>query len=182
VAEDSNTDEDVAPTRREARAEAAMFRRLAESLARGKPAELPNPPFEGELREAVLEARRLVKNARPRQIRRVASLLRSSGSIEMFTEALEGTTRQQYRAKAREAQNEAWRARLLAGGDEALGELVAEFPSADRRRLRQLMRQARRAPEEARSKRAATALLRAIRELAEPSDADADEETADTSQ
>jgi ribosome-associated protein len=37
---------------------------------------------------------------------------------------------------------EHWRERLLAGGDDALGELLAEHPGADRQQLRQLVRNA----------------------------------------
>jgi ribosome-associated protein len=37
---------------------------------------------------------------------------------------------------------ERWRERLIDGGDEVLGELVASFPAVDRQRLRQLVRQA----------------------------------------
>ena len=37
---------------------------------------------------------------------------------------------------------ERWRERLIDGGDEVLGELVESYPTADRHRLRQLIRQA----------------------------------------
>lgn len=58
---------------------------------------------------------------------------------------------------------ERWRTRLLAEGDAALNELVAEVPGVDRQHLRQLLRQARAEPPTDRSKRAARELLRAIR-------------------
>jgi ribosome-associated protein len=38
---------------------------------------------------------------------------------------------------------ENWRDRLLAEGDEALGDLVNELPQVDRQHLRQLIRQAK---------------------------------------
>jgi ribosomal 50S subunit-associated protein YjgA (DUF615 family) len=67
--------------------------------------------------------------------------------------------------KSDESVNVAWRNRLLEGGDPALAELMAEYPAADRGRLRQLARQASRTPADARAKRAATKLLRKIRAL-----------------
>lgn len=146
------------------RREAGAFTELAEALARGRHPKLPDPPFDADLRQAIAESQRFHKNARSRQIRRVAQLLRGAGSIEELRAALAGQSPEQRTLQARERAVEAWRARILEEGDPALNAFVAEHPGSDRQQLRALMRQAKRAPAEPRSKRASKALLRAIRE------------------
>lgn len=166
-ASDPTEELDEAPPRRSRsrlREEAAAFTELAEQLVRGKRVELPSPPFDAEIQDALLEARRLAKSARSRQIRRLAQLLRVAAPITELRDALDGHSLAAAAEQASERANEAWRARLLEEGDAALTELLRTHPGADRSRLRQLMRQAKRSPPDARSKRAATALLRLIRE------------------
>jgi len=65
---------------------------------------------------------------------------------------------------------EAWRDRLLAEGDAALPELLAEFPGADRQQLRQLIRNAHRERAAQKPPRAARLLFRYLRELAAQDD------------
>lgn len=157
--------EEDSPTqsRSQQRGEARAYSELAEYLAKGKPSNLPNPPFEGELLQAVKDARRFEKNARSRQLRRLASLMRQAGPVQEILDAINGRTSPMRAQQARERICEDWRARLIENGDEALSEFLAEYPTADRTRMRQLMRQANRIPAGARSKKAATTLLREIR-------------------
>jgi len=60
---------------------------------------------------------------------------------------------------------EAWRERLIAEGDAALDELLAQHPSADRQHLRQLARNARAERDRDRPVQAYRELFRALREL-----------------
>lgn len=150
-------------TREEMRDEADAYSALAETLSKGKSTALPSPPFEGQLKTAVLDSRRFTKSAKQRQIRRLAQLLREAGSVEEIQRALDGRTPELVAGRARERANENWRARLLADGDPALADFIEQYPSADRRRMRQLMRQANRKPPDARSKKAGTTLIREIR-------------------
>lgn len=179
---DPELDEDAPrrPSRSRVRSEAVAYTQLAEQLVRGKRTELPMPPFDEDMLDALLESRRLTKKARSRQIRKFAQLLRGAGPIEQLREALEGR-KAQAAEQQREQANETWRARLLGEGDPALTELIGEYPEADRKRLRQLMRQARRTPPDARSKRASTALLRLIRQTRASTQTELDEaEAGDT--
>jgi ribosome-associated protein len=61
--------------------------------------------------------------------------------------------------------NERWRDRLIEGGDESVESLIAEYPEADRQRLRQLTRTARGDADSSRTKKARRELLRTIRTL-----------------
>jgi ribosome-associated protein len=159
--------EELGPSRTRLRDQAAAYHELAEQLAKGKHGKLVDPPFDATLREAIADAQRFTKTARVRQIRRVAPLLREVGPIEELHAALAGRTAETRAQQEREQLSEAWRVRLLEQGDAALAELMAAHPSADRQQLRQLIRQASRTPPDARSKRAATSLLRAVRALLE---------------
>jgi ribosome-associated protein len=165
--EQDDEPESLEPSRTQLRNQAEAYLELAEQLAKGKHGKLLDPPFDTTVREAIADAQRFAKNARARQIRWVAQLLRSLGPIEELHAALAGGTADAHAKQERERLSEAWRARLLEQGDAALTELVAAHPSADRQQLRQLIRQASRTPPDARSKRASTNLLRAVRALLE---------------
>ncbi len=176
--EEHPEEQSLEPTRSKLREQAEAYFDLAEELAKGKHTKLPDPPFDAELRAAIAETQRTVKKARPRQIRRLAQLLRELAPLAELRDALEGRTPAARAAAARERQCEALRAQLLERGDEALAEFVAIHPSADRQRLRALIRQASRTPADARSKRAATSLIRAVRTLLEAADAAAEPEAS----
>ena len=152
-------------TREARRLEAEAFAELAHRLAKGTPTVLPDPPFGEVLREAIVGARTMVKSAKTRQLRRLARLLREAAPLEEFNAALEHRSPAMLQERAAEQHNEQWRARLLQEGDPALDELVDRHPRADRALLRQLIRAARTDPPDARSKKAATRLLREIRAL-----------------
>ena len=162
--QDAPEDQEVPLTREEKRDVAIAYRELAQRLARGND-RLPDPPFDEALAHEVQQARTFAKNARNRQIRRLATQLAYRGSVEELTQALEGHTPELAAERAEERRNEAWRARLLEEGDAALTELVTEHPHADTGHLRQLIRQAKTDPASKRSKKAALTLLREIRAL-----------------
>ena len=151
------------PSRSQLRREASAVSDVALRLTRLSPARLAQLPLDEQLREAVDLADRLTKSAHARHLRLIAKLLRDLPD-EIRAE-IEHLTSPHYRpgATPEERMAERWRTRLLAEGDAALNELVAEVPGVDRQHLRQLLRQARAEPPTDRSKRAARELLRAIR-------------------
>lgn len=76
--------------------------------------------------------------ARRRQLNRVIGLLRGA-DLDAIEAALAGDSPHE-----RHIQDlERWRARLLAGGDEALHAFLVAFPGGDPQRLRQALREAR---------------------------------------
>lgn len=151
------------PSRSQVRREASAVSDVALRLTRLPKARLAQLPLDEQLREAVDLADRLTKSAHARHLRLIAKLLRD---LPDETRAeIERLTSPHYRPgpTPEERMAERWRTRLLAEGDTALNELVAEVPAADRQHLRQLLRQAGAEPPTDRSKRAARELLRAIR-------------------
>ncbi|MDH5672940.1 MAG: DUF615 domain-containing protein [Myxococcales bacterium] len=149
------------PSRSELKRRAAEVSRLAERLAELPERDLDAIVADDEVREAIAQCRPLRKNARSRQLRLIAKLLRASdrGPIEAGLSQLEGKHRKRVR---REHEQEAWRQRLLSEGDRALDELVELYPEADRNHLRTLIRSARKEPPSPRSKHASREILRSL--------------------
>lgn len=117
-----------------------------------------------ELREAVLEARRITSHeARRRQLQYIGRLMRDvdPAPIRARLEALEGSSAE---ATARHRRLEQLRSRLLAD-DQALTGYVAAHPGADAQELRTLIRNARREQKEGRPPRAFRELFRTLKSL-----------------
>jgi ribosome-associated protein len=116
------------------------------------------------LRDAVMDARRITAfEARRRQLQYIGKLMRSveAGPIRA---ALDAALARSHSEAATHKHTEAWRERLLSG-PEAVGQLLAEYPGADGRRLRALVRAAARERTEGRPPRAFRELYQALRAL-----------------
>ncbi len=167
------------PSRTQVRREASAVSDLALELVKLPKARVATMPLDEETRDAIELCARLVKNARARQLRLVAKLLRGLspeelGTLQMLVNEPPGRTSDEHLF-------ESWRRRLLAEGDAVFGEFLAEYPGADRQHLRQLIRSAKRTPPDARTARASRQLLRAIRASAsgEPTPPNEDDASAD---
>jgi ribosome-associated protein len=138
-------DEAPEPSRSQLRRDALDIFRLAEALSALGEAELARVPLDDDLREEVRRTRAVKSHiARKRQTQFLAKQLRKldDDAIEAIRTAL-GTDRDKaHRETAAMHRIESWRERLLDEGDDALGEFIASHPSADRQRLRQLVRNA----------------------------------------
>jgi len=120
------------------------------------------------LRDAVMEARRITAfEAKRRQLQYIGKLMRSveAGPIRAALDAALARSRGDTAAHKR---TETLRERLLAD-PEAVGELLAEYPGADGRRLRALVRAALHERTENRPPRSYRALYQALRILIEKS-------------
>ncbi|HEX7054020.1 MAG TPA: ribosome biogenesis factor YjgA [Burkholderiales bacterium] len=121
-------------------------------------------PLDEDLREAVLEAKRIGSHeARRRQLQYIGRLMRAvdPAPIRARLEAIEGGSAQ---AAAAHRRLEQLRERLLAD-DAALTDFLAAHPGADAPRLRTLIRNARREQKEGRPPRAFRELFRALKSL-----------------
>ena len=120
--------------------------------------------IEPQLREAVLEARRIRSHeGKRRQLQYIGRLMREidPAPIREQLAALEGTSAQ---AAAAHRRLEGLRERLLAD-DAALTAYAAENPGADLQALRTLIRNARREQKESRPPRAFRELFRVLKDL-----------------
>jgi len=120
----------------------------------------------GELVErAVLDARRITSGgARNRAMRLIRKELRGSDWVQL-RERLEDITRTGVARPASEpTELENWRLRLLDGGEVALAAFVTAYPHAERQRIRQLIRNARKATPESLGK-ALNSVTEAVRQV-----------------
>jgi ribosome-associated protein len=77
-----------------------------------------------------------------------------------------------------ETEAETWTARLLSGGEDDVSAFVAAHPAADRQRVRQLVRNAKKAPE-ARATEMRRALLKGLLEAVQAPRADPEGDEAE---
>ncbi|MCG8436305.1 MAG: DUF615 domain-containing protein [Gammaproteobacteria bacterium] len=136
---------------------------LGESLIALSENSLANLALPGILLEAVLEAKRMTKHgALKRQSQYIGRIMRDIDPepIKAALEELQGAQRE---SKAKDRAIEHWRDRLLTGGDEALGELVSEYPQIDRQHLRRLVRAARYEAEKNRPPKSSREIFRCLR-------------------
>ncbi|HEX4480281.1 MAG TPA: ribosome biogenesis factor YjgA [Rudaea sp.] len=156
------------PSRSQMRREALDVLKLAQTLTSLSDAQLSHVPLDEHLLVEIRRARAVTQQiARKRQIQFLAKQLRRLDDEELEPiRARLDNDRQQSRVEAAALHHaEQWRERLIAEGDEALTELLAANPDADRQHLRQLARQAKIEREQNRPPHAQRELFRLLRDL-----------------
>ena len=134
------------PSRSQRRREALDVLKLAQQLAGLSDAQLKSVPLSEDLLDETRRARAVTEQiARKRQVQFLAKQMRKLDTEELdaVRAALEHDRELARRETADLQHVERWRDRLIEHGDDALGELVAQFPQSDRQTLRQLARNAR---------------------------------------
>lgn len=167
---DEETGEYFSPSRGQQRREAMAVFELGEKLVALSEAELARLPIPEHLLVEIRHTQRITSHiARKRELQHLAKIMRreEDQTLDAIRKALEHDKAQMRRQTAALHRVEAWRDRLLADGDQALAELLAQYPHADRQHLRQLARNAR--EEQLRNKppHAFRELFRELRELLE---------------
>lgn len=170
-------DEDIyeGPSKSELKRQMHALQALGERLVTLPEAQLAKIPIADEsLAEAIQLARRIkARSGLKRQLQYIGKLMRSIDP-EPIVEALAQLDGQHQEDAARFHQLEQLRDRLLARGDDALGEVVARYPEVDRSHLRQLIRNYHRDQQSGREKGAARAIFRYLRSLDDAASEDSD--------
>ncbi|MCI2260162.1 ribosome biogenesis factor YjgA [Xanthomonas indica] len=194
---DEDTGEFRGESRSQQRREALEVLSLGEKLVALTPAQLAKLPVPESLLPHIAETKRITSHiAHKRQLAFLAKQMRREDEavLEAIREAMDVNSDAARREVAAMHRVEDWRERLLAEGDTALAELLAEHPDADRQRLRQLVRNAKDERLKNKPPHAYRELFRELRELIlggasgmgngesgiEPPDADTDEAFDDT--
>lgn len=155
-------------SRSQLRREALDVLKLAQTLAALSDAQLAPLPLDDALREEVQRTRAVKQQiARKRQSQYLAKQMRKldDAQLEAIRAALEHDRDHTRRETAALHRVEQWRERLISDGDDALNELLREFPHADRQHLRTLIRQARSERDAQKPLHAFHELFRTLREL-----------------
>ncbi|MCL1633142.1 DUF615 domain-containing protein [Luteimonas sp. SX5] len=142
---DEETGEFLGPSRTQQRQAALDVLALSHQLAALSAAQLDKLPIPEGLRPHIADTQRITSPiARKRQMAFLAKQMRreDDATLDAIRDALDAGGEASRRETAMLHRVESWRERLLADGDAALAELLAEHPNADRQRLRQLVRNA----------------------------------------
>ncbi|HEY1141954.1 MAG TPA: ribosome biogenesis factor YjgA [Lysobacter sp.] len=165
---DDETGEFLSPSRSQNRREALEIYTLGEKLVSLTDAQLAKLPVPESLLPHIRECRRITAQiAHKRQLQYLAKQMRREDdeTLDAIRDALDEKGEAARREVAAMHRVEAWREKLLAEGDDALAQLLDEYPSADRQLLRQLVRNTLEERKRNKPPRAFRELYRALREL-----------------
>ncbi|WP_087016691.1 ribosome biogenesis factor YjgA [Thaumasiovibrio subtropicus] len=115
---------------------------LGEELVELKPNALAKVPLDEDLLDAIHDAQRFKNEARRRQLQYIGKLMRSIDP-EPIQAALDKLRNKHAQVTAKLHKLENTRDELIEKGDAGIEAIVQEHPQADRQRLRQLVRQAK---------------------------------------
>ena len=117
------------------------------------------------LKDAIYEARRLKsREAKRRHLQYIGKLMRIS-DIDNIQETLEKMDHQSLTYRQHFQRLEAWRDSLINEGNQAIENVLSDYPMADRQQLRNLQRQANRELELKKPPAAARKMFQYIRSL-----------------
>ncbi|OON41824.1 hypothetical protein BTJ39_01295 [Izhakiella australiensis] len=123
-------------------------------------------PLDEELRSAIELAQRIKKEGRRRQVQLIGKMLRQR-DVEPIRQALDKLKNRHNQQVALFHKLEALRDRLIEQGDDALPDVLALYPDADRQQLRALIRNAQKEKTSNKPPKAARQIFQYLRELAE---------------
>lgn len=157
--------EDEGPSKSELKRQVRALQDLGDELVALPPAELDALELPDDLRDAVIEGRRITAHgARVRQRLYIGKLLRRI-DVEPIRAALASRAETDRQRIRREHAIEQWRERLLADDPAAWTELGHRVAASELQPLRALVRQARAERDAARPPAAARQLFRRLRDL-----------------
>jgi ribosome-associated protein len=142
---DPDTNAFLSPSRSEQRRAALEVLELGEQLVALSEAQLSKLPVPESLLPHIRESKRITSHiAHKRQLQFLAKQMRREDDevLEAIRDALDEKGQAARREVAAMHRVEAWRDRLIDGGDDALAQFIDEYPTADRQHLRQLARNA----------------------------------------
>jgi ribosome-associated protein len=168
MAEDGHDPGDDAPSKSALKREMTARQALGEALCKLSERELARIPIEDEaLLAAIRESQQIRHHSARRRHRQFIGKLMRRIDPEPLEAALDALHRERRGAAEAMHELEMLRDSLLDRGDPALGQVLERFPHADRQRLRQLLREARRERTAEAPPRASRRLFRYLRELRE---------------
>jgi ribosome-associated protein len=131
------------PSRSERKREAEVLQKLGEALVALPPDHLKKIPLPIELAEAIRLAQRITAHGgRRRQLQLIGKLMRQIEDPQLIRTALDRIENRNTAATVSHHLAEHWRDRLIAEGDAALADFLAEYPNTKHRHLRQLIQAA----------------------------------------
>lgn len=157
----------VRPNKSQIKRDIAVLFDLAEEMVALAPAQLGSLELPEDLHNAIVAAAGMPpKGARKRQLKFITGLLRKL-DVEPIKEKLARMRNQSAHAVREHHKIERWRDRLITEGNDALTELLADYPLADRQHLRQIVRNAQKETAAAKPPKSARELYQYLKGLFE---------------
>lgn len=150
----------------EIKRDAEELKRLGAELVDLGKNSLDKIPLDERLRNEVELAQRIKKEGRRRQLQLIGKLLRSI-DVEPIRVALDKLNNRHNQQVALFHKLEMLRDRLIEQGDEAMGDVIALYPEADRQQLRSMIRNAQKEKAGNKPPKSARQIFQYLRELAE---------------
>ncbi|RDH89505.1 MAG: DUF615 domain-containing protein [endosymbiont of Seepiophila jonesi] len=142
------------------------LQKLGERLTGLSKKELDRMPLSAVLLDGLEEAKRIKSHiARRRHMRRLGKLLRHE-DLDAIEQVIDEIDNRHQAGVARFHNLERWRDRLIAGDSSVFGEFLAEYPTADRQQLRQLIQAVKKEREREKPPAAFRKLFKYLREVA----------------
>jgi len=155
----------VRPNKTQIKKEIAGLFEMGEKMSELSPAQLSTLELPANIHKAVAEVSGMPqKGARKRLLKYIAGQLHKI-DVNEFTEKLARIENKSAHAVREHHIVERWRDRLLAESNEALSELLDDYPQADRQRLRQLVRNAQKESETNKPPKSSRLLYRYLKTL-----------------
>ena len=150
----------------EIKRDAEELKRLGAELVDLGKNSLDKIPLDERLRTEIELAQRIKKEGRRRQLQLIGKLLRSI-DVEPIRTALDKLKNRQNQQVALFHKLEMLRDRLIEEGDEAMTDVLALYPQADRQQLRSMIRNAQKEKAGNKPPKSARQIFQYLRELAE---------------
>jgi len=150
----------------EIKRDAEELKRLGAELVDLGKNSLDKIPLDERLRTEIELAQRIKKEGRRRQLQLIGKLLRSI-DVEPIRTALDKLKNRHNQQVALFHKLEMLRDRLIEEGDEAMTDLLALYPQADRQQLRSMIRNAQKEKAGNKPPKSARQIFQYLRELAE---------------
>jgi len=153
------------PNKEQLKRETLALKELVMQLIELPPGQFDALSLDADVREQILAARKMQRGALKRQIKYLVGLLRDTDRALLERQLFRLT-----QVKRQQVQGfhdiERWRDELLDGNDKLVDEIVERY-AAERQRLRQLVRNARRERDASKPPKSARQLFRYLTELKE---------------
>lgn len=160
-----DSDDDRYISRTQMKKEALALQDMGEKLVRLSDEQLEQMELPSQLMDAIRDIRPMKSHgARRRQMQYIGGLMRNV-DVEPIEQALLEIEQGAFLQAKEFHRVENWRDRLVAGDDDLMEEVVDTFPEADRQRLGQLVRSARKEKQNNRPPKSARNLFRYLKEL-----------------
>lgn len=165
----------VRPNKTQIKKDIAALFELGEKMSKLSPAQLAGLGLPDNIHKAIGQVAGMPLNsARKRLLKYIAGQLHKIDA-QGYVEKLARIENKSAHATREHHIIERWRERLLVGGNEALGDLLDEYPHADRQQLRQWVRNAQKESQTGKPPKSSRQLYRYLKALFDEAQMDEDE-------